>query len=129
MQKATSKNIFSYILILLSIIIIIIISYFITKERNKISQTDLLIAQQKKKYGEINKKNELAKELIEYKKTIISKEREAHSRGYYEEGEKIVVIKGENIEQNIENKTLPKESRKSKKPITMWYNVFFGENK
>ncbi len=131
MQKTTSRNIFSYILMFVSIVIIVVVSYFGLKERNKVSQADLLIAQQKKKYEEINKKNELAKELIEYKKTIISKEREAHQRGFYKEGEKVVILKESNTTQDNKDVDQQKNAIKQeyKKPVSIWYEVFFGKSK
>lgn len=125
------RNIFSFFFIIASISIIVIIVYFTIKEHKRISQIDIMIAEQKERYEEVMRKNRLTKELIAYKKTAISKERDIHERGYYEDGEKVIVIKNtkntKNTKEEEEEEEVPiSEKHIIKKPILAWYNVFFG---
>lgn len=126
-KKLIIRNIFSYIFIIASISIITLVLYSALKGHKKISQIDIMISDQKKHFEEVTKENRLAKELIEYKKTTISKEREAHERGFYEENEKVVVIKNENTLKNEKDEIPKKEEIKIKKPILAWQKVFFGD--
>ncbi len=126
MEKAqVIRNTFSYIFIIVSISIIVIILYFTIKEHKRISQIDIMIAEKKEQYEEVTKNKKLAEKLVEYKKTTISKERDAHERGYYADGEKVVIIKTPKIADE-KQKTHASEKYIIKQPILAWYNVFFG---
>ena len=122
------KKVLSVAFVVLGVFLMVLIVYNIFRESGRISKMDEIIAEQQKKYEEFNKKKETLKKRLQYNETIIAKQRNAHERGYLEEGENVVVIEdSSNGDVNKKNTEDIEDLSFTKKTYIQWYEVFFGD--